>query len=123
MFYKILHAPLHFPSDMSSDARSVIEGLLMRDPNLRLGGGARDSEEIKKHQYFDKIDWVKLEQKQITPPWKPLVTSETDTGNFNKKYTRIIPDDPSYTDNTGIPIPSFEGFTYDRAKDKECGSY
>lgn len=96
MFQKILHGKLVFPNDMSSNTRDIIEKLLQRDPALRLGSGPTDSEEVKAHQYFESIDWNLLEQKQITPPWKPLVTGETDTGNFNKKYTRIVPDDPSY---------------------------
>jgi serum/glucocorticoid-regulated kinase 2 len=56
MYQRILSDPLNFPSDMSSEARSVMTGLLQRDPAKRLG--ANGGEEIKKHPFFAKyIDW------------------------------------------------------------------
>lgn len=61
--------------------------MLVRDPGLRLGSGQRDAEELKAHPFFDGLDWVALENKQIPPPWKPTLINETDTSYFNKKYT------------------------------------
>jgi serum/glucocorticoid-regulated kinase 2 len=56
MYRRILTDPLNFPLDMPSEARSVMTGLLQRDPSKRLG--AHGSEEIKKHPFFAKhIDW------------------------------------------------------------------
>jgi serum/glucocorticoid-regulated kinase 2 len=56
MYQRILTDPLNFPLDMPSEARSVMTGLLQRDPSKRLG--AHGSEEIKKHPFFAKyIDW------------------------------------------------------------------
>jgi protein-serine/threonine kinase len=34
--------------------------LLNRNPNRRLGAGPTDAEEIKKHPFFDSIDWEKV---------------------------------------------------------------
>jgi serine/threonine protein kinase len=59
MYQRILTDPLNFPLDMPSEARSVMTGLLQRDPLKRLG--AHGSEEIKKHPFFAKyIDWNRL---------------------------------------------------------------
>ena len=56
MYQRILADPLNFPPDMPSEARSVMTGLLQRDPNKRLG--VNGGEEIKKHPFFSKyIDW------------------------------------------------------------------
>jgi len=56
MYQRILRDPLRFPEDMGSEAKSVMAGLLQRDPTRRLGSGGAD--EIKRHPFFAKhIDW------------------------------------------------------------------
>jgi hypothetical protein len=42
-------------------------------PKLRLGarGGIED---LKRHPFFDGLDWDKLYRKEIAPPFKPAVT-------------------------------------------------
>jgi serum/glucocorticoid-regulated kinase 2 len=56
MYQRILSDLLNFPPDISPEARSVMSGLLQRDPSKRLG--ANGGEEIKKHPFFAKyIDW------------------------------------------------------------------
>lgn len=72
MYKKILSEPLRFPSDMGSDARDILRGLLTRDPAQRLG--VNGAEEIKRHPFFAKhIDWRLLLSKKIQPPFKPSV--------------------------------------------------
>lgn len=74
MYKKILHDPLVFPDEVQPDARSVLIGLLTRDPAARLGSNGAN--EIKKHPFFDKhIDFAKLLAKRIQPPFKPSVVS------------------------------------------------
>lgn len=56
MYQRILRDPLRFPEDMGNEAKSVMAGLLQRDPTRRLGNGGAD--EIKRHPFFAKhIDW------------------------------------------------------------------
>lgn len=56
MYQRILSDPLNFPPDIPSEARSVMTGLLQRDPSRRLGNNG--GEEIKKHPFFSRhIDW------------------------------------------------------------------
>ena len=72
MYAKILQDPLRFPEDVGLDARTLLTGLLTRDPAQRLG--VNGAEEIKKHPFFAKaIDWRKLMAKKIQPPFKPSV--------------------------------------------------
>lgn len=94
MYQRILTDPLHFPSDMSQEAKSVMVGLLQRDPSKRLG--ANGGEEIKRHPFFARyIDWnrydfffisyarssayhhllCRLLARKIQPPFKPSVVS------------------------------------------------
>jgi len=58
MYQRILHDPLRFPDDMPSEAKSLMTGLLSRDPNRRLG--VNGAEEIKRHPWFARnIDWAR----------------------------------------------------------------
>lgn len=72
MYRKILQDPLRFPEEVHSDARSLLVGLLNRDPAQRLG--VNGASEIRNHPFFARhIDWKKLMGKKIQPPFKPAV--------------------------------------------------
>ena len=48
----------------------------MRDPAERLGKD-EGIKELKRHRWMKNIDWVKLEKKQLIPPFSPHVICET----------------------------------------------
>lgn len=74
MYQKILHNPLVFGDEIGAEARSILTGLLTRDPSQRLGVNGAD--EIRRHPFFEKnIDFKRLLQKKIQPPFKPSVSS------------------------------------------------
>lgn len=74
MYEKILHDPLVFGPEIGPEARSILTGLLNRDPTKRLG--VNGAEEIKRHPFFHKhIDFNLLAHKKIQPPFKPSVAS------------------------------------------------
>jgi len=74
MYRKILSDPLRFPDECGTEARSLLTALLNRDPARRLG--VNGAQEIKNHPFFSKhIDFKKLWQKKIQPPFKPAVVS------------------------------------------------
>lgn len=66
---------------------NFFQGLLIKDPSKRLGGGPNDAKEIMDHAFFSSIDWSDLVQKKIPPPFKPQVTSDTDTRYFDSEFT------------------------------------
>ncbi|KIP11302.1 hypothetical protein PHLGIDRAFT_141514 [Phlebiopsis gigantea 11061_1 CR5-6] len=113
MYQRILSDPLLFPSDMSHDAKSIMTGLLQRDPDRRLGTGG--AEDIKRHPFFSKhIDWNLLLAKKIQPPFKPSVESVLDVANFDTEFTSEKPQD-SHVDDTPLSETvqdRFRGFTY-----------
>ena len=45
--------------------------LLERDPAKRLGGGPRDSLDVKEHPYFQGIDWAALLRKEVEITYRP----------------------------------------------------
>ncbi|XP_014661982.1 PREDICTED: RAC serine/threonine-protein kinase-like [Priapulus caudatus] len=54
---------------------------------MGLGGGPEDVKEIKIHPFFTSINWKDLAERKVTPPFKPQVTSETDTRYFDAEFT------------------------------------
>ena len=83
MYQKILTDPLVFGPEFGSEAKSILTSLLDRDPTRRLG--VNGAEEIKKHPFFEKhIDFKKLLQKKIQPPFKPSVSSPVVTSFITK---------------------------------------
>jgi serine/threonine protein kinase SCH9 len=65
---------------------SINPQLLNRNPKHRLGA-LRDAAELKEHPFFRTIDWNALLQKQLTPPFKPVVESDESTANFDPEFT------------------------------------
>ncbi|KAL1679493.1 kinase-like domain-containing protein [Schizophyllum commune] len=118
MYQRILTDPLNFPPDMSSEARSVMTGLLQRDPSKRLGHNG--GEEIKRHPFFAKyVDWGKLLAKKIQPPFKPSVESVLDVANFDPDFTNEEAQDSVVTDSalSETVQDQFRGFTYNPANE------
>ncbi|GAA5873701.1 hypothetical protein JCM5296_000051 [Sporobolomyces johnsonii] len=113
MYQKILTDPLRFGDEFNADARSLLTGLLTRDPQQRLG--VTGAESIKTHPFFAKhIDFKKLMQKEIKPPFKPSVESAADTSNFDTEFTSEAPLDSVVEDShlSETVQLQFQGFSY-----------
>lgn len=91
MYHKIVKDPLTFPVDMDREAKSLITGLLDRDPLRRLG--TNGASEIKAHPFFHQIDWKFLLNKKYAAPFLPSVASAVDTSNFDSEFTSEVPMD------------------------------
>ena len=113
MYEKILKNPLVFGDEIGPEARSVLTGLLNRDPTQRVGVNGAD--EIKKHPFFAKIDWNLLWAKKIQPPFKPSVSSPVDVSNFDTVFTAEAPMD-SVVEGSQLSKTvqqQFAGFSWD----------
>jgi len=114
MYKKILQNPLVFGDEISPLARSILAGLLNRDPTHRLGFNG--AEEIKRHPFFAQhIDFERLLQKKIHPPFKPSVSSPVDVSNFDTVFTEEEPTD-SVVEGSKLSQTvqaQFAGFSYD----------
>ena len=69
---------------ISDTAFDLITKLCQPHVRLRIGKNVKD---IKNHKFFESIDWVKLEKKEITPPFKPKIRYQGDVRNFDKMFT------------------------------------
>ncbi|KAK9466268.1 kinase-like domain-containing protein [Lipomyces arxii] len=87
MYKNIAFGKVRFPRDvLSADGKSFVKGLLNRNPKHRLGA-IDDARELRAHSFFKDIDWDLLIQKKVPPPFKPHLSSETDTSNFDPEFT------------------------------------
>ncbi|OCT46973.1 Ribosomal protein S6 kinase beta-1 [Cladophialophora carrionii] len=109
----ILFQKLSLPYFLSPDAKDLLTRLLRKEPKKRLGVGPNDINIIKKHRFFRKIDWKKLEAKELEPPIKPLVTNPELAENFAKEFTdRAVDAIARRHSRTLSKSDPFGGFSY-----------
>lgn len=119
MYKNIAFGKVRFPKDaLSPEGRNFVKGLLNRNPRHRLGA-INDARELKAHPFFADVDWDLLIAKKIPPPFKPHVSSETDTSNFDPEFTQTSTSilNKGMIPTSGTPLSpgiqaNFKGFTY-----------
>ncbi|KAI8102271.1 hypothetical protein M9435_005877 [Picochlorum sp. BPE23] len=111
----IVSGKFKLPPYLSSDACSILKGLLQKDASKRLGFGDDGSSAVKKHPFFKTIDWKKLDKRDIRSPFRPNLQSHESVENFDKIWTDLPPhDSPCSTPTKGSlgENGEFDGFTY-----------
>ena len=90
IFLKILYTNVNFDSniEINKNLKSLIEGLLKRDPNERI----KDNN-IREQPYFKEghnVDWNKVAEFEIECPMKPEINEEKedDIQNFDLEFTQ-----------------------------------
>ena len=87
MYKNICFGKIRFPKGViGDDGKQFVKGLLNRNPEHRLGS-KRDAAELKEDAFFKSIDWTALANRQVTPPFKPLVESDESVANFDTEFT------------------------------------
>lgn len=70
-------------------------------------------EEICHHPWFADIDWEKLYNKQVIPPFKPNVKSAEDVENVDREFLAEMPAvTPTFEGKVLTDPSAFEGFSY-----------
>ncbi|KFZ14645.1 hypothetical protein V501_03144 [Pseudogymnoascus sp. VKM F-4519 (FW-2642)] len=102
-----------YPIHMPRDSVSILQKLLTREPEARLGSGPTDAQEIMNQPFFQKINWDDVYNKRIQPPFLPQISSATDTSNFDSEFTSVTPVlTPVQSVLTQEMQEEFRGFSY-----------
>ena len=108
---KILHWKKTFAipreANLSREVTDLIRKLVA-DSSTRLG--VKGAEEIKRHPFFNGIDWDNI--RNAASPWVPKLTSDYDTTNFDK-FEEAEPFYPSdINKKKAKKDPNFPAYTY-----------
>ena len=60
------------PRNLNRDSRDLVKQILVPDPNMRI-----EIKAIKKHPFFNGIDWDKIYHKKVSPPYVPPAFTES----------------------------------------------
>jgi len=80
LYEKILLSKVEYPKFFDQLAVSFINSLLNKDPRARL-----NAKTVKSHPFFADIAWDQVRNRELTPPFPPLVSHPFDSSNF-KEY-------------------------------------
>lgn len=80
-----------YPIHMPRDSVSILQKLLTREPELRLGSGPGDAQEIMSHAFFKGVNWDDVYQKRLPTPFRPNIKDAKDTSNFDSEFTSVTP--------------------------------
>lgn len=83
MFKKITKREMKFPRDFTEDEQAFIGGLLQVDLTRRLGNMYAGVDDIRKHKYFEGLNWDTLASMAIVSPYIPKVDGPGDRSNFD----------------------------------------
>ncbi|BFZ53751.1 serine/threonine protein kinase psk1 [Savitreella phatthalungensis] len=105
---KICKSKLTLPYYLSQEAKDLISKFLKKTAHVRLGANEpQDVDKIKQHRFFRKIDWQKLEARQMIPPITPIITDPSLAENFAEEFTNMPVETPSSMDAAGVrPVGS-----------------
>ena len=101
--------PLRFPDSFDVAARDLVTKLLERTPTRRLGVLVRGPMDVLEHPWFRGIDWDKLKQEAVRPPFKPKVADDGDSSNFDvypeeEDASKAMAEDPAYEKFPDFPV-------------------
>lgn len=113
VFNAIEHDEVRYPISMPRQTVLILQALLTKEPELRLGSGERDALDIMEHSYFLDVNFDDVLHMRLQPPYLPEITSEHDYSNFDQEFTSETPRlTPVDTVLTSEMQEQFRGFSH-----------
>ncbi|XP_006918089.1 serine/threonine-protein kinase N3 isoform X2 [Pteropus alecto] len=91
VFECIVNADAPYPRFLSVQGLELLQKLLQKCPEKRLGAGEQDAEEIKTQPFFRTTDWQALLARAVRPPFAPTLCGPTDLRYFEGEFTGLPP--------------------------------
>uniref|UniRef100_G3UKN4 protein kinase C n=1 Tax=Loxodonta africana TaxID=9785 RepID=G3UKN4_LOXAF len=91
VFDCIVNEDAPYPRFLSVQALELIQKLLQKCPEQRLGAGERDAEEIKIQAFFRATDWQAMLTRTVQPPFVPTLCGPADLRYFEGEFTGLPP--------------------------------
>jgi len=111
LFEKIKFVSPKYPNYLSATAKNLVESLLKKDPNKRLGSG-RGASDIKEHPWFANIAWDKMEQQKYEPFFRPKINVDMGLHNFDPEFTELPVNSLEVSHDQTGPFKKFEEFSW-----------
>jgi len=115
LFQAITDHSVSYPKSMPKEAKEACKGFLTKNPSKRLGANpSRGEEDVKGHPFFRRIDWERVKNRDVQPPFKPKIRHRRDVSNFDKQFTSektdLTPTDKLFMMN--LDQTEFAGFSF-----------
>lgn len=115
LYIMILKEDVHYPKSLGLRSRSILESLLTKNPNERLGCQGTE-QPIFDHKFFlfetedgfELFQWDRIEKKAIRPPYIP--TEDETTSRSTEEQIVLTPISPYRVRN--FPQNEFDKFSY-----------
>lgn len=79
LFRMIVTNKPSIPAYFSKTMTAIVTALMQTDVKKR----PQSLKEVRRHEFFLGVDWLRLVHRQVLPPHVPVVESEHDTSNFD----------------------------------------
>ncbi|KAI9312729.1 kinase-like domain-containing protein [Dichotomocladium elegans] len=84
LYEKILQGKIRWPSYFDPNAKDLLKRLLVADLSRRYGNLKNGAEDIKRHPWFEGVDFDRVASRQIRAPYIPHIRGDGDASHFDK---------------------------------------